>query len=117
MKAVRIFLSLLFLAVTFNAYACLLPFYPDASEMSGKCSSSEEQPARQLCDAFKTLGIQNSSSLPPIDHHYFSYSNLDQSLTLSDIISNLPSIHVLHDDRFLGYSQSDLALRATVLRI
>jgi hypothetical protein len=60
------------LAFSFNAYACLLPLSgtTDASMANG-CSTPMEQPARQLCDAFKTLGVESgsqSSSLL-VDHH------------------------------------------------
>jgi hypothetical protein len=60
------------LAFSFNAYACLVPLSgtTDASMANG-CSTPMEQPARQLCDAFKTLGVESgsqSSSLL-VDHH------------------------------------------------
>ena len=61
------------LAFSFNAYACLLPLAgtTDASMANG-CSTPEEQPVRQLCDAFKTLGIESSpqSTSLHMDHHW-----------------------------------------------
>ena len=52
-------LALLFLGLSFNAYACLLPLNgASASAMGNGCPSQDEQPARQLCDAFTTLGVQ-----------------------------------------------------------
>lgn len=61
------------LAFSFNAYACLLPLSgtPDASMANG-CSTPVEQPSRQLCDAFKTLGVESSSQSSSLlmDHHW-----------------------------------------------
>lgn len=50
------------LAFSFNAYACLLPLpgLTDASMANG-CSAPVEQPVRQVCDVFKTLGVESSS--------------------------------------------------------
>lgn len=71
---------LFLLAFSFNAYACLLPLSgtTDASMANG-CSTPEEQPVRQLCDAFKTLGVESSpqSSSLHMDHHW---SAADQAL-------------------------------------
>jgi len=60
------------LAFSFNAYACLVPLSgtSDASMANG-CSTPMEQPARQLCDAFKTLGVASGSHASSllVDHH------------------------------------------------
>lgn len=61
------------LAFSFNAYACLVPL-PGTSDasMTNGCSTPMEQSARQLCDAFKTLGVESgcqSSSLL-LDHQF-----------------------------------------------
>jgi hypothetical protein len=50
----------LLLILTFNAYACVLPLQ---SEATVDCSSADEQPVRQTCDAFLNLGPQSSTSL------------------------------------------------------
>ena len=56
------FLVLLFLGLSFNAYACLVPLYgATAATMGNGCSDSQEQPVRQFCDAFKTLGVQSAT--------------------------------------------------------
>lgn len=61
------------LVFSFNAYACLLPLAgtTDASMANG-CSTPVEQPSRQLCDAFKTLGVESSSQSTSLlmDHHW-----------------------------------------------
>ncbi|TKS59311.1 MAG: hypothetical protein EWM72_02323 [Nitrospira sp.] len=65
-------ITVFLLAFSFNAYACLVPLSgtSDASMANG-CSTPIEQPARQLCDAFKTLGVESGSqsSLLLVDHH------------------------------------------------
>jgi len=77
MRRARVFLVgtlvLLFLGLSFNAYACLVPLYgTTAATMGNGCSDSQEQPVRQFCDAFKTLGLQASPELnPAIDSQTF----------------------------------------------
>ena len=52
-------LVVLFFALSVNAYACLLPVNGvAAAQMGTGCSNPEEQPVSQVCDAFKTLGVQ-----------------------------------------------------------
>ena len=52
-------LVFLFLLLSFNAYACLLPLFGLSSgEMGGGCTQPNEEPARQFCDTFKTGGVQ-----------------------------------------------------------
>src|SRR5574337_2204190 len=61
------------LAFSFNAYACLLPLSGVSDDlMANGCSPPVEQPVRQLCDAFKTLGVESSpqSSSLHMDHHW-----------------------------------------------
>lgn len=58
------FLVLLFLGLSFNAYACLVPLFGAADVAMGNgCSDPQEQPVRQFCDAFKTLGVQSATEL------------------------------------------------------
>jgi len=58
-------LVVLFFALSFNAYACLLPVNgvtPNA--MANGCATTpDEQPVSQYCDAFKTLGVQSADRL------------------------------------------------------
>jgi len=66
-------IAVFLLAFSFNAYACVLPLsdISDASMANG-CSTPVEQPSRQLCDAFKILGVEShaqSASLL-VDHHW-----------------------------------------------
>jgi hypothetical protein len=61
-----ILLVLLLQAFSFNAYACLLPVSPmtESADMRD-CPSSQEQAPRQVCDAFKTMGVPTSPELYP----------------------------------------------------
>lgn len=56
----------LFLALSFNAYACVLPLFgvPKAAMGSG-CADPQDQPVRQFCDTFTTLGLQTASDYHP----------------------------------------------------
>lgn len=59
MARVSVFLAVLLVVLTFNAYACILPLQP-ASEMD--CSSEPDEPIRETCDAFLELGPHSSAS-------------------------------------------------------
>ncbi len=104
------------LAFSFNAYACLLPLSgtTDASMANG-CSTPVEQPSRQLCDAFKILGVEShaqSSSLL-VDHHW----SVDHALlTLPTVSPRLVRVSSLY--RTLeSSSPPHQSLPSTVLRI
>lgn len=56
----------LFLALSFNAHACLVPlFSASGAAMANGCSSPDEQPVRQFCETYKTLAVQSSDELTP----------------------------------------------------
>lgn len=104
------------LAFSFNAYACLLPLSgtTDASMANG-CSTPMEQPTRQLCDAFKTLGVESgsqSSSLL-VDHHLLS----DHALAALPAVSQ-PFQGIFHPYHLLDTgTPPHQSLTTTVLRI
>jgi hypothetical protein len=57
-------LVVLFFALSFNAYACLLPVNGVApAAMANGCATPDEQPVSQYCDVFKTLGVQSADKL------------------------------------------------------
>jgi hypothetical protein len=104
------------LAFSFNAHACLVPLSgtSDASMANG-CSTPIEQPARQLCDAFKTLGIESGSQ---------SFSLLSDHHLLADhVLATFPAVS--HHFRWMFHRSHPLdagspphhSLRTTVLRI
>ncbi len=77
-RILSIFLVVLLFGLTFNAYACLIPFYSAASTPMD-CGSPSDQPAREYCDVFKTFSVEYA------DH---DLSWLDtQSTSLSETIS------------------------------
>ena len=109
-------IAVFLLTFSFNAYACLLPLSgtTDASMANG-CSTPVEQPVRQLCDAFKILGVESSSqsSLLHMDHHWSADHAL---LTLPTVSPRLVRISSLY--RTLeSSSPPHQSLASTVLRI
>lgn len=70
-KRLALFLIGLFLAFSFNAYACVVPVYPDVSPTQGRdCAVPGEEPISQFCDGFKTLALQSGPDVPsPTFYH------------------------------------------------
>jgi len=104
------------LAFSFNAYACLLPLSgtTDASMANG-CSTPVEQPSRQLCDAFKILGVESHTQASSLhmDHHGVA----DHALpTLPAVSPRLVRIFSLYYT-FESSSPPHQSLASTVLRI
>lgn len=108
-------LVVLFFALSFNAYACLLPVNGITEAAMGKgCSTPEEPPVSQFCDAFKTLGVQSADKL-----HIDSGS---QALCPEDTASLALRVAVLsHNSRVYDHPPDgpprDLLLKISVLRI
>ncbi len=104
------------LAFSFNAYACLLPLSgtTDATMTNG-CSTPGEQPVRQLCDAFKILGVESSpqSSSVHMNHHWPADHALPTLPTVSRQFQ-----HIFHSYQSLeSSSPPHQSLTSTVLRI
>lgn len=104
------------LAFSFNAYACVLPLsgINDASMANG-CSTPVEQPSRQLCDAFKILGVESqaqSSSLL-VDHHWSADHTLPTLPTVSPRLVQISSLYCALESS----SPPHQSLASTVLRI
>ena len=60
-------LAVLYLAFSFNAYACLLPLYGGVEVAQGsECAMPKEPPVRDACDAFKAIGVQSLSAAQPL---------------------------------------------------
>lgn len=106
---------MLFLVLSFNAYACLLPVNGvTAGAMGDGCSTPDEQPVSQFCDAFKTLGVQSADKL---------HLNSDCQTICSQDTASLALLAILVSDRSrlsdhptVGPPQ-DLLLKISVLRI
>jgi len=108
-------LLVLFFALSFNAYACLLPVNgAPASPMSNGCSTPDEQPVSQFCDTFKTLGVQSTGKLP-LNSDYQALCQQDRASLACIVI--LPShSNRLSDTPIVGHPK-DLLLQISVLRI
>ena len=65
-------LAIFYFALSFNAYACLLPLYGgvEVAQVSD-CAMPKEPPVRDACDAFKTIGVQTLSSVQPLSDYHF----------------------------------------------
>jgi hypothetical protein len=108
-------LVMLFFALSFNAYACLLPVNGvTPAAMATGCATPDEQPVSQYCDAFKTLSVQSADKL--------SVNNDCQILCHEDTDSlALLVIHSSHSSRLSDHPTiwppQDLLLKISVLRI
>jgi len=108
-------LVVLFFALSFNAYACLLPVNGvSAGAMDTGCSTPEEQPVYQFCDAFKTLGVQSADKLHFTSDWQTIWSEDTASLALLGIHTS-PSNRL--SDHPTGAPPQELLLKISVLRI
>ena len=108
-------LVVLLLALSFNAYACLLPVSGvTASAMGNGCSTPDEQPVYQFCDAFKTLGVQSADKLHLTSDCLTICSEDTASLALLVTLTSHSSR--LSDHPTVGPPQ-DFLLKISVLRI
>ena len=108
-------LVVLFFALSFNAYACLVPVNGvPAPVMANGCATPDEQPVSQFCDVFKTLSVQSVDKL---------HGNTDSQTICSEDTASLALLAVLtspsnrlSDHPIVGPPQ-DLLLKISVLRI
>ena len=108
-------LVVLFFALSFNAYACLVPVNGvPAPVMANGCATPDEQPVSQFCDIFKTLGVQSVDKLQLSSDYQTICSEDTASLALLAIFAS-PSSR-LSDHPIVGPPQ-DLLLKISVLRI
>jgi hypothetical protein len=108
-------LVLLFLGLSFNAYACLLPLNgASASAMGNGCPSQDEHPARQFCDTFTTLGVQASPQADPASN----YQTLchEDTASLFHLLSLSASSSRAYDCSTDAAPQ-DLLVKTSVLRL
>ena len=108
-------LVVLFFALSFNAYACLVPVNGvPAPVMANGCATPDEQPVYQLCDVFKTLSVQSIDKLQLSSDYQTICSEDTASLALLAILTSSSSR--LSDHPIVGPPQ-DLLLKISVLRI
>ena len=89
---IAVTLAVVYLLLSFNAYACLLPMSGGAvMEKGSDCAKPQEQPARQQCDAFKTLSVQTVPPFQPMpDTHAQGWAH---DLTLTSILQPIAWLH------------------------
>ena len=102
-------LIVLFFALSFNAYACLLPMNGMAAGMG--CSTSDEQ---QYCDMFKTVGVESADKFPLNSDCQTIRSEDTVSLPL--LINLISYSNLLSDHPTIGLPK-DLLLEISILRI
>ena len=108
-------LVVLFFALSVNAYACLLPVNGvTVAAMGNGCSTPDEQPVSQFCNAFKTFGVQSADTLPLNSDYKTICSEDTASLALLVILTSHSSR--LSDHPTVSPPQ-DLLLKISVLRI
>jgi hypothetical protein len=108
-------LIVLFFALSFNAYACLVPMNGvTPAAMANGCATPDEQPVSQFCDTFKTLGGQSANKLSLDSNCQTICSEDTASLALLVFLSS-PS-NRLSDHPIVSPPQ-DLLLKISVLRI
>ena len=108
-------LIVLFFALSVNAYACLLPVNGvAAAQMDTGCSTPDEQPVSQVCDAVKTLRVQAADKLP-LNSDYQALCPEDTASLALLFIHTSPSSRL--SDHQPVASPQDLLLKISVLRI
>jgi hypothetical protein len=108
-------LVVLLFVVTFNAHACLLPVNVDTvGAMDNTCSTPDEQPVSQYCDAFKALGVQSAGKLL-LNSDYQALSP-ENTASLALLVTLSSHSNRLSDHPAFAPPQ-DLLLKISVLRI
>ncbi len=89
---IAVALAVVYFLLALNAYACLLPMAVGVvMEQGSDCAKPVEQPARQLCDAFKSFGVQPVPPFQPLpDTHA---QGLAHDLTSTSILQPMASLH------------------------
>ena len=114
-RGLVLILVLLFMALSFNAYACLIPLFgTSAVSMGNGCPTSEDSPVRQFCDHFKTLAVHSPLDSNP-DVYCQTYCT-DGSLSSSQLL-NVRATHYLIYDHPAQTPPQDVLLKTSVLRI
>jgi hypothetical protein len=64
-KILTVFLICLFVSLSFNAYACLIPIFgPLQTTAEADCAKPGQEPVSEFCDGFKTLALQSGADVP-----------------------------------------------------
>jgi hypothetical protein len=110
MVRVSVFLAVLLVVLTFNAYACVLPL-PQLPEMD--CTSGTEVPVRGTCDAFLEIGPHSQFS----SHDTVNTVHLERTLPVPLLpYTFVPLVLVTEPPRSADTS-IHFSIHTTVLRI
>jgi hypothetical protein len=83
-------LAAIYFLLSFNAYACLLPLYSNVqAAQDTDCAMPKEQPVRDACDAFKTIGVQTSSAAQPLPDCHLQVV-VGEQVSVPILVSALP---------------------------
>ena len=108
-------LAIFYFALSFNAYACLLPLYGGVEVAQGsECAMPKEPPVRDTCDAFKTIGVQTLSSVQPLPDFHFQGA-AGESVSVPFLASVLSRRYALLDSP--PFLDRDLLSLTSILRI
>ena len=108
-------LVVLLFVVTFNAHACLLPVnVVTVGAMGNTCSTPDEEPVSQSCDAFKTLSVQSADKLS--FNSDFQALCPEDTASLALLVMRASDSSRLSDHPTVG-PHKDLLLKISVLRI
>lgn len=114
-KALTLFLIGLFLAFSFNAYACVVAVYPTMTVTPvSDCTKPGKEPVTQFCNGFKTLAVQSVSDTPSA-----SYSQgplLEATSPVLPELARFPATVFLPDDT-PKVVYKDILLLISVFRI
>ncbi|MEX2493549.1 MAG: hypothetical protein WD425_17495 [Nitrospirales bacterium] len=114
-KALTFFLICLFLTLSFNAYACLVPiFEPQQLTHGSDCDTPGEKPITQFCDGFKTLAVQSVSDT--LSARYSQVPLLEETSPVLPEHARFPATVFLPDDTF-KVVHKDILLLISVFRI
>src|SRR5437899_11879276 len=88
---IAVALAVVYFLWALNAYACLLPMAVGVvMEQGSDCAKPDEQPARQQCDAFKTIGVQTVPPFQPLlDTHAQGWAHDLTSISILQLIASL----------------------------
>ncbi len=114
-KLLALFLIVLFLAFSFNAYACLVPIYGGMKDNQGSdCTMPGEEPASHFCDGFKTLAVQSGPDISSAGLSHFSLGGNTPSFFPEPVTSShfLPLM-----SRMYLPPQGDILVLISVFRI
>ena len=91
-KRFALFLIGLFLAFSFNAYACVVPVYANMPVTQvTDCTMPGEEPVTQFCDGFKSLAVQSSLDTPSNSQVHAPFIG-EMALLLPDLVPSSTNI-------------------------